>query len=39
MGLPLPNFEAIAMSFLAATFFAVGLALIVWCVMDWYENR
>jgi len=27
------------MAFLAATFLAIGLSLLVWCVMDWYEER
>jgi len=39
MGLPMPNFEALAMGFLAFVFCGAGLTLLVWCVMDWYEER
>jgi len=39
MGLPMPNWEALAMGFLAFVFVAVGLTLLVAIMMDWYESR
>lgn len=39
MGLPLPDWDVAITAFLALVFFGAGLSLLVWCLMDWYEDR
>lgn len=35
----MPNWEALAMGWLAFVFVGLGLTLLIWIAMDWYENR
>lgn len=39
MNLPPPNWQVIFAVFFAAVFIGTALALLVWVMLDWYEDR